>query len=106
MIKINFIDHGGTQRSVEVEAGTSLKDAAVDNLIPGIDGDCGGCCACATCHIHIEPTWRERLPPMEDQENQLLGLLDSRDADSRLGCQIMASPELDGIVVRTPLGQH
>lgn len=106
MIKINFIDHGGTERSVEVEEGTSLMEAAVQNLIPGIDGDCGGCCACATCHVHIEAKWRDRIPPMEDQENQMLGLLDSRDADSRLGCQVKASPELDGIVVRTPIGQH
>lgn len=106
MIKIHFVDHESAERSVEVEEGTSLRDAAVDNLIPGIDGDCGGCCACATCHIHVDARWRDRLPPMEDLENQMLGLIDSRDADSRLGCQITAGPDLDGIVVRTPMGQH
>lgn len=106
MIKIHFVDHDGTERGVEVEEGVSLMEAAVQNLIPNVDGDCGGSCACATCHMHIEPKWRDRLAPMEDQENQMLALLDSRDADSRLGCQVKVSPALDGIVVRTPIGQH
>ncbi|MDT0499264.1 2Fe-2S iron-sulfur cluster-binding protein [Algiphilus sp. W345] len=106
MIKIHFVDHGGTERSVEVEDGISLMEAATQNLIPGIDGDCGGSCACATCHMHIDPEWLDRLPPIEDQENQMLDIVDLRDADSRLGCQVKVSPELDGIVVRTPIGQH
>jgi len=106
MITIHFVSDNGTERSVEVEEGTSLKDAALDNLIPGIDGDCGGLCACATCHVHIDPKWRDRLPPMEDLESQLLSIVDTRTSDSRLGCQIKVGPDLDGVVVRIPIGQH
>lgn len=106
MIKITFIDHSNVRRDVEVAEGLSLMEAAVQNLVPGIDGDCGGCCACGTCHVHVAPEFLDRLPPMEGTENEMLGLVGTRDVNSRLGCQIKASQALDGLVVHTPLGQH
>ncbi|MDT0496159.1 2Fe-2S iron-sulfur cluster-binding protein [Algiphilus sp. W345] len=105
-MKITYIDYNGTQRDVEVEAGTNLRDAALNNAIPGIDGDCGGECACATCHVRVDPAWLPRLPTMGDQEKMMLEMMDDRDERSRLGCQIHLSPELDGLVVHTPMGQH
>lgn len=106
MIKITFIDHSNVSRDVEVPEGLSLMEAAVQNLVPGIDGDCGGCCACGTCHIHVAPEFLDRMPPMEEMENEMLGLVGTRDKQSRLGCQVKASQALDGLVVHTPLGQH
>ncbi len=106
MIKITFVDHSNVRRDVEVPEGLSLMEAAVQNLVPGIDGDCGGCCACGTCHVHVAPEFVDRLPPMDEMENEMLGLVGTRDKQSRLGCQVKASQALDGLVVHTPIGQH
>ena len=106
MPKINFVSHDGTRREIEARDGTTIMDAAVDNLVPGIDGDCGGACACATCHVHVEAAWRAQLPPMEEHELSMLQFSEGYDESSRLGCQIKLSAALDGIVVRTPPGQH
>jgi len=106
MIKVTYIDHAGTARIVEAEEGVDLMDVAVDNLIPGIDGDCGGVAACATCHVHVDPAWQDKLPPMDEEEDAMLELADDRNESSRLACQLKASPELDGLVLHTPLGQH
>ena len=106
MIKVTYIEFNGTERTVQVEEGVSLMEAAVSNLVPGIDGDCGGVCACATCHVHVDPTWIDKLPAMESLEDAMLNLTEGRDAHSRLACQIKAVPDLDGIVLRTPIGQH
>lgn len=106
MIKVTFIEHNGTRRQVEVEAGTSLMEAAVDHLIPGIDGDCGGACACATCHLYIDAAWLDKLPPVSDMEASMLDIAEGDGPGSRLGCQIKLSDALDGIVVTTPDGQH
>lgn len=105
-IKVTYIEHDGTERGVTVEEGVNLMDAALDNMVPGIDGDCGGVCACATCHVHVAPDWVDKLPAMEDNENAMLELADDRDERSRLACQIVATPELDGLVLHTPEGQH
>ncbi|HBD11929.1 MAG TPA: 2Fe-2S ferredoxin [Porticoccaceae bacterium] len=105
-IKVTYIEHDGTEREVVVEEGVNLMDAALDNMVPGIDGDCGGVCACATCHVHVAPDWADKLPAMEDTENAMLELADSRDEYSRLACQITAEPTLDGLVLHTPIGQH
>ena len=72
----------------------------------GIEASCGGCCACATCHVHVEAEWLDKLSPMEELEDAMLNLAEGRDTSSRLACQIQATPELDGIRVRTPMGQH
>ncbi len=106
MIKVTFIEHNGTVRRVEVAEGTSMMEAAVGNLVPGIDGDCGGVCACATCHMFIEPEWLDKLAPAEDMEKSMLEFVEGRGPGSRLGCQIKLTQALDGIVARTPLGQH
>lgn len=106
MIKVTYIEHDGTSREINVEEGVSLMDAALDNMVPGIDGDCGGVCACATCHVHVDPAWLDKLEPMSETEDAMLELPDSRNESSRLCCQIKASPELDGIIVHTPVGQH
>ncbi len=106
MIKVTYIEHNGTQRVVDVEAGMSLMEAAVSNLVPGIDGDCGGVCACATCHVFVDDAWLARLAPMESMEDAMLNLTEGRNANSRLACQLKAAPELDGLVLRTPIGQH
>ena len=106
MNKLTFIEFNGTTRQVEVEDGTSVMEAAVQNLVPGIDGDCGGAAACATCHVHVDPAWLDRLPPMEDIEKAMLSAASGIDASSRLGCQIRVDKGLCGLVIRTPAGQH
>jgi 2Fe-2S ferredoxin len=106
VIKVTYIEHNGTQRVVDVEEGMSLMEAAVSNLVPGIDGDCGGVCACATCHVFVDDAWLAKLTPMESMEDAMLNLAEGRDANSRLACQLKATPELDGLVLRTPIGQH
>ena len=106
MIKVTYIESDGTSRDVNVEEGVNLMDAALDNMVPGIDGDCGGVCACATCHVHVESSWMDKLQPMDETEDAMLELTDDRNENSRLGCQIIATPELDGLIVHTPEGQH
>ncbi len=106
MIKVTYVEHDGTKREIDVEEGVNLMDAALDNLVPGIDGDCGGVCACATCHVHVDPEWIDKLAPMEATEDAMLELADGRDQSSRLCCQLKASSDLDGVIVHTPAGQH
>lgn len=106
MIKVTYIEDNGSSREIDVEEGGNLMDAAVDNMVPGIDGDCGGVCACATCHVHVDAKWIDKLEPMGETEDAMLELTDSRDASSRLACQIKATVKLDGLILRTPTGQH
>ena len=102
MIRVTFIEHDGTERTVEGVAGNSLMLTAVSNKLPGIDADCGGCCSCATCHVFVNAEWLDRLPPMEEDEDDMLDMTDGRRENSRLSCQINLSEELDGLVVTTP----
>lgn len=105
MTKIVFIDHKGSETVVEAEDGKSIMQVAVDNLVPGIVGDCGGCCTCATCHAYVDEAWLGKLyPPSEDETMMLEGALHVQQ-NSRLTCQIKVKPEIDGIVVRTPESQ-
>jgi 2Fe-2S ferredoxin len=106
MIKITYIDYQNVARTVNAAEGESLKDAAIQNMVPGIDGDCGGNCACATCRVDVDPEWLSKLPPISPEEQALLAIVDSVKSNSRLACQIKASPELNGITVHTPMGQH
>ncbi|SEQ13271.1 ferredoxin, 2Fe-2S [Solimonas aquatica] len=102
MTKIVFIAHNGSERVIEAEDGKTVMQAAVDNLIPGIVGDCGGCCTCATCHAYVDERWQGKLkPPSEDEAMMLEGALEVK-ANSRLTCQIQIGPELDGLILRTP----
>ncbi len=91
---------------VEVDEGTNLMQAAVDNGVPGIDGDCGGQAACATCHVQIDEGWLDKLGEVTPVENSMLNTVVDRTGNSRLACQITMSDELDGIVLNVPAAQH
>ncbi len=106
MSQVHFISFEGQRRSIETRIGENLMRAATDNGVPGIDGDCGGQCACATCHVFVSAPWAERLPAMQTNEHDILEFSNERRASSRLACQIIMTPELDGIEVHMPEGQH
>ena len=102
MAKITYITHDGARFDVEAQNGMSVMEAAVKNMVPGIDADCGGACACATCHVYVEPEWQERTGTRSEMEEDMLDFAyDVRDA-SRLSCQIKVRDELDGLTVRVP----
>ena len=105
MPKVTYIDHTGTSRDVEAKAGTSVMEAAVQNMIPGIDADCGGACACATCHVYVDEAWIGTLTPTDDMEESMLDFAENGQDNSRLCCQILLSDDLDGITVTTPESQ-
>jgi 2Fe-2S ferredoxin len=106
MPQVTFIAFNGTQHRVDVPAGTTLMLAAVDNGVPGIDGDCGGQCACATCHVFIEPPWSALTGQRTPHENEMLNASAELRDSSRLACQVTLTDALDGIVVSLPEGQH
>ena len=106
MANITYIEHGGTEHHVDVPSGLSVMDGAKRFTIPGIDGDCGGACACATCHVYVDPKWRDRLPPIEELEEAMLDFAFDVTADSRLSCQIKVDDSVDGLIVRTPARQY
>jgi ferredoxin, 2Fe-2S len=102
MAKITFIQHNGSEQTVEGQTGMSVMETAVKNMVPGIDADCGGACACATCHVYVEPDWREKVGARNPMEEDMLDFaFDVRD-ESRLSCQIKVSDALDGLRVRVP----
>ena len=102
MPKITFIDSGGTVRSVEAPSGWTVMEAAVKNNVPGIEAECGGACACATCHVYVDEAWRERTGAPQPMEADMLDFASDLQPSSRLSCQIKVAPDLDGLVVRTP----
>ena len=108
MAKITFIEHNGTPHTVDAVIGRSVMQAAVDNNVPGIDADCGGECACATCHVYVDAAWLPKigLPVPGSQEASMLSFAAVTQDDSRLSCQISVTADLDGLVVRMPEGQH
>ncbi len=106
MPKVKYIEHTGKEHDVEVPEGWSVMEGAVKNLIPGIDADCGGACACATCHVYVDNAWLSKIPPKEDMEQTMLDFAQDVEPNSRLSCQIKVSKDLDGIVVRMPKSQH
>ena len=105
MTRINFIEHNGKSHLVEVADGSSLMQAAVDNMVPGIVADCGGACSCATCHCYIEGEWASRVPAAEELEVSMIESATHTRPSSRLSCQIQVVPELDGLVVHLPVSQ-
>lgn len=105
MPSVTYIENNGTEHKVEVTSGLSLMEGAVNNLVPGIDADCGGACACATCHIYIDPNWRPKTGSKTDMEETMLDFAEGLEDNSRLACQIKMSDELDGIVVHLPVAQ-
>jgi len=106
MVQIVFIDSEGRRRDAQVSEGLSLMEGALANRIPGIDGDCGGACACATCHVYVEPEWLARLEPPSELEINMLKMAVEPKPNSRLACQITATPALEGLTVRTPISQY
>ena len=106
MPKIHFLEFGGREHLIEVAAGTSVMQAAVENNVPGIDGDCGGECACATCHIYVDPAWLEKTGERTVPEGELLNFASTAQENSRLACQIRMDDDLDGLRVRLPESQH
>ncbi|MCI1047033.1 2Fe-2S iron-sulfur cluster-binding protein [Caballeronia zhejiangensis] len=105
MTKIHYIEFDGSTHSVDVEDGWSVMKGAVFNGVPGIDAECGGACACATCHVYVDSDWIDRVPSAEQQERDTLEFALEAQVGSRLSCQIKVTPELDGLVVRMPEAQ-
>jgi 2Fe-2S ferredoxin len=103
MPKVTYVLADGSRRSLGLSVGASLMEGATGNAIPGVLGDCGGSCACATCHVYIEDARAAVLPPPSEMENELLnGVAAERRPTSRLGCQVRVTAELDGLVVVLP----
>lgn len=103
MAKITYIEHSGKTHEVEVAEGLTVMEGAVSNNIPGIDADCGGACACSTCHVYVDTAWVAKLPPKEDMEIDMLDFAFQPDKErSRLTCQIKVTAALDGLVVQMP----
>lgn len=102
MAKITFIEHDGTQHDVDADAGISVMNAALDNLVPGIDADCGGECSCATCHVMVAEDWMAKVGQPGETEESMLDLNPERQSNSRLSCQIKVTDDLDGLVVQLP----
>lgn len=107
MIKLTYIQPDGTARMVEASEGQSIMQAALNNLVPGIIGECGGELSCATCHVFVDPAWISKAGPLSDQEADLLETTsEATNECSRLACQIRLSAELDGIMVEVPRTQR
>ena len=107
MPKITFISPDGSERTVDAAVGESVMEVAVNNLVPGIDADCGGAAACGTCHIYVDQDWVGKTgPAIPGIEAEMLLLTDNVKDNSRLSCQIRISDELDGLVLRMPDAQH
>ena len=102
MAKITYIEHDGKPHTIEVANGLSVMEGAVQNNIPGIDADCGGSMACATCHVYVKEEWFNKLPKKEDGEEDMLDMAFEPKKNSRLSCQLMVSDQLDGLVVDLP----
>lgn len=102
MAKIKFIEHNGTEHVVEAESGSSVMNAAFNNLIPGIDADCGGQCSCATCHVIVSEQWMKVVGPPSDKEKLMLEMNPEYQPNSRLSCQIEIRDELNGLEVQLP----
>ena len=106
MVKIIYVDHGGNERTIDANAGETVMETAIKNSIPGIDADCGGACACATCHVYVDEAFMDKVGQPEDMEQSMLDFAENVKPNSRLSCQITVSDSLDGLSVTTPESQH
>ena len=102
MPKITYNDNQGNSKTIEVENGLSVMEGAIQNDIAGIDADCGGSMACATCHVYVEEKWLDKLPKAEDAEVDMIDMAYEPKKNSRLSCQLIVSEELEGLTVTTP----
>ena len=105
MANITYIDFQGKDTTVDVPAGKSVMQGAIDNMVDGILAECGGGCACATCHIYVDEAWLGKVGSAENIEKEMLDFVDGVEDNSRLSCQIEVTDELDGMVVRMPESQ-
>jgi 2Fe-2S ferredoxin len=105
MVHITYIDSAGTSRTVDAEVGSTVMEAAIKNDIPGIEAECGGACACATCHVYVDEAWWDKVGGPSPMEEDMLDFGYDVRPNSRLSCQIKVTEELDGLVVRTPARQ-
>lgn len=105
MVSITFIEHDGTRHPVDVDKGLSLMEAATTNMVPGVDGMCGGICSCATCHCYIDDAWAAKIAVPAEGELAMLESASHRKHGSRLGCQVVIREELQGLEVHLPPSQ-
>ena len=105
MAKITYVEHSGKLHIIQVQNGLTVMEGAVQNNIPGIDADCGGSMACATCHVYVKEEWFNKLPKKEDGEEDMLDMAYEPNKFSRLSCQLTVSDELEGLVVNLPAKQ-
>jgi 2Fe-2S ferredoxin len=105
MVKITFVQGDGSRQVVEAAPGLTVMEAAKTEDVPGIDAECGGACACATCHVYIEPEWVEAVGKASEMEEDMLDFAFDVREESRLSCQIRITEKLDGLVVRVPAKQ-
>jgi 2Fe-2S ferredoxin len=102
MPKVTYIDNSKNSKTIDIENGLTVMEGAIQNDIPGIDADCGGSMACATCHVYVEEKWLDKLPKAEDAEVDMIDMAYEPKKNSRLSCQIIVSEDLDGLIVTTP----
>ena len=106
MAKVTYVEHDGTEHVVDVRTGLSVMEGAVKNNLPGIDADCGGACACATCHVYVDEAWLDKTGVRSAMEESMLDFAEGVEANSRLACQIKVTDALEGLVVKMPESQH
>ena len=106
MAKITYIEHDGTEHAIDVKTGLTVMEGAVKNNIPGIDADCGGACACATCHVYVREDWLSKTGDRSAMEESMLDFAEGVEDNSRLSCQIKVTDALDGLTVTMPESQH
>ena len=105
MTKIKYIEHNGKEHEIDVSNGLSVMEGAIENNITGIDADCGGGMACATCHVYVKEDWFNKLPKKENGEEDMIDMAFEPNKFSRLSCQLTVSDEIDGLVVQLPKKQ-
>jgi 2Fe-2S ferredoxin len=106
MPRIVFIEPGGARREIDAPVGITLMEAARQHDVAGVVAQCGGACACATCHVYVDKAWLDKLEPVQEMEKTMLDFAEGVETNSRLSCQIKVSDALNGLVVRTPKSQH
>ena len=105
MTKITYNDNQGNSKTIEVDNGLTVMEGAIQNDIPGIDADCGGSMACATCHVYVEEKWLDKIPKAEEAEVDMIDMAYEPKKNSRLSCQVILSDDLEGLIVTTPAQQ-
>jgi len=106
LANITYVEYGGEEHVIDVKPGLSVMEGAVKNNIPGIDADCGGACACATCHVYVDAAWADKTGTPTAMEESMLDFAENVEPNSRLSCQIKVTEALDGLIVRMPESQH